>query len=113
MCSISWAWMFASSYSLLIFFFLTIRRPPSSTLFPYTTLFRSAQRAQPRPHGDGGGARPLGRDDGARRARRAAAERARGVRGTTRRLYGAHDAVHRVGTRGGTPGAARRRAAAR
>src|SRR5690349_23075974 len=23
------------------FFFLTIRRPPSSTLFPYTTLFRS------------------------------------------------------------------------
>src|SRR5438874_8602489 len=24
------------------FFFLMIRRPPSSTLFPYTTLFRSA-----------------------------------------------------------------------
>src|SRR5438067_6667583 len=24
-----------------IFFFLTIRRPPRSTLFPYTTLFRS------------------------------------------------------------------------
>src|SRR5687768_17729250 len=24
-----------------IFFFLLIRRPPSSTLFPYTTLFRS------------------------------------------------------------------------
>src|SRR5436190_6846834 len=23
------------------FFFLTLRRPPSSTLFPYTTLFRS------------------------------------------------------------------------
>src|SRR5207249_10141047 len=23
------------------FFFLTIRRPPTSTLFPYTTLFRS------------------------------------------------------------------------
>src|SRR5687767_15459241 len=31
-----------SSYSLLIFFFLMIRRPPRSTLFPYTTLFRSA-----------------------------------------------------------------------
>src|SRR5258708_38367306 len=27
---------------ILIFFFLMIRRPPRSTLFPYTTLFRSA-----------------------------------------------------------------------
>src|SRR5437764_10510419 len=26
----------------MIFFLLMIRRPPSSTLFPYTTLFRSA-----------------------------------------------------------------------
>src|SRR5260370_32495144 len=26
------------------FFFLMIRRPPRSTLFPYTTLFRSQQR---------------------------------------------------------------------
>src|SRR3712207_1869876 len=26
------------------FFFLMIRRPPRSTLFPYTTLFRSAYR---------------------------------------------------------------------
>src|SRR3712207_9331761 len=26
---------------LVIFFFLMIRRPPRSTLFPYTTLFRS------------------------------------------------------------------------
>src|SRR5205809_1999102 len=25
----------------LVFFFLVIRRPPRSTLFPYTTLFRS------------------------------------------------------------------------
>src|SRR5437762_9301124 len=31
-----------SSYILLFFFFfLTLRRPPRSTLFPYTTLFRS------------------------------------------------------------------------
>src|SRR6266550_6306696 len=30
-----------SFYSLLLFFFLMIRRPPRSTLFPYTTLFRS------------------------------------------------------------------------
>src|SRR2546423_1182147 len=27
------------------FFFLMIRRPPRSTLFPYTTLFRSLARA--------------------------------------------------------------------
>src|SRR6266436_6840168 len=31
-----------------IFFFLMIRRPPRSTLFPYTTLFRSpARRLRP------------------------------------------------------------------
>src|SRR2546430_11604483 len=29
---------------LVFFFFLMIRRPPRSTLFPYTTLFRSAPR---------------------------------------------------------------------
>src|SRR3712207_9150096 len=29
---------------LSFFFFLMIRRPPRSTLFPYTTLFRSAKR---------------------------------------------------------------------
>src|SRR5256885_9151377 len=29
---------------LYIFFFLMIRRPPRSTLFPYTTLFRSVAR---------------------------------------------------------------------
>src|SRR2546429_1553544 len=28
-------------FRLLAFFFLMIRRPPRSTLFPYTTLFRS------------------------------------------------------------------------
>src|SRR5256885_10331643 len=31
------------SYQSLFFFFLMIRRPPRSTLFPYTTLFRSAK----------------------------------------------------------------------
>src|SRR5258708_14947386 len=29
-----------------LFFFLMIRRPPRSTLFPYTTLFRSKRDAQ-------------------------------------------------------------------
>src|SRR3954449_11111581 len=33
------------SYLLLVFFFLIMRRPPRSTLFPYTTLFRSAALA--------------------------------------------------------------------
>src|SRR3712207_8651575 len=37
----------------VLFFFLMIRRPPRSTLFPYTTLFRSRSR--------GGGL--LGRDN--------------------------------------------------
>src|SRR2546427_7563112 len=31
----------SSLHSVLLFFFLMIRRPPRSTLFPYTTLFRS------------------------------------------------------------------------
>src|ERR1039457_7464418 len=30
--------------SSVLFFFLMIRRPPRSTLFPYTTLFRSKRR---------------------------------------------------------------------
>src|SRR5574340_1300142 len=36
--------LFSLSFSLL-FFFLMIRRPPRSTLFPYTTLFRSGPRS--------------------------------------------------------------------
>src|SRR5687767_15997165 len=31
----------------IAFFFLMIRRPPRSTLFPYTTLFRSRARVRP------------------------------------------------------------------
>src|SRR5256885_5914788 len=30
-----------NTYTVFCFFFLMIRRPPRSTLFPYTTLFRS------------------------------------------------------------------------
>src|SRR5258707_6215701 len=38
------------------FFFLMIRRPPRSTLFPYTTLFRSGSAVELRPcaHARGG-----------------------------------------------------------
>src|SRR5215210_8694412 len=32
---------FSFLFIILFFFFLMIRRPPRSTLFPYTTLFRS------------------------------------------------------------------------
>src|SRR6266705_1785448 len=36
-------------FNLLFFFFLMIRRPPRSTLFPYTTLFRSFLVEERRP----------------------------------------------------------------
>src|SRR6516165_11960116 len=39
---------FLSFFFYFFFFFLMIRRPPRSTLFPYTTLFRSADPS-PRP----------------------------------------------------------------
>src|SRR5690348_18031225 len=32
-----------SSAIIIVFFFFMIRRPPRSTLFPYTTLFRSVE----------------------------------------------------------------------
>src|SRR5215204_7567374 len=37
---------------LFFFFFLMIRRPPRSTLFPYTTLFRSRAEQERREHAD-------------------------------------------------------------
>src|SRR2546428_12089973 len=36
-------------FILFLFFFLMIRRPPRSTLFPYTTLFRSVTPASSAP----------------------------------------------------------------
>src|SRR5688572_33012502 len=35
------------TFVLLFLFFLMIRRPPRSTLFPYTTLFRSSRTVIP------------------------------------------------------------------
>src|SRR6266542_6807452 len=60
------------SFFCFFFFFLMIRRPPRSTLFPYTTLFRSHGPAAVRGrHGAGadglgsaGPARPRGRGRG-------------------------------------------------
>src|SRR2546422_6349420 len=56
----------------LVIFFLMIRRPPRSTLFPYTTLFRSRADAQ-------GARRPprLPRDDAGRRLAHGRGARAR------------------------------------
>src|SRR5215211_8553149 len=53
---------FFSIYSFF-FFFLMIRRPPRSTLFPYTTLFRSVLQPQDplRPPPRRRGRRPGGR----------------------------------------------------
>src|SRR5258706_4091790 len=47
-----------SSFLFLFFFFLMIRRPPRSTLFPYTTLFRSCHEGRRRRQ-------PAGPDDDA------------------------------------------------
>src|SRR4051812_49585684 len=50
----NWAWQCGAWVSVsvpgwfCVVFFLMIRRPPRSTLFPYTTLFRSGN---PRPGG--------------------------------------------------------------
>src|SRR2546428_5645136 len=44
---------FISSF-YFFFFFLMIRRPPRSTLFPYTTLFRSLGSRRPRHHSRSG-----------------------------------------------------------
>src|SRR2546430_3012981 len=41
-------WSTVVSISSPLFFFLMIRRPPRSTLFPYTTLFRSRRRPRSR-----------------------------------------------------------------
>src|SRR5690349_22656723 len=63
------------SHSLLSphFFFLMIRRPPRSTLFPYTTLFRSgdpARQGGTRPRHPRGSAQRLLRGDPALRGGR-------------------------------------------
>src|SRR2546422_11692676 len=78
-----------SVFFFLLFFFLMIRRPPRSTLFPYTTLFRSQAGPTDAPLGAGGdngvaatrlpGAQPAG--DGTRRPGRVPAARPGARRG--------------------------------
>src|SRR6266511_5691379 len=71
--------MFLDPFIFLFFFFLMIRRPPRSTLFPYTTLFRSPEDV-------------LRRD------------RDQGARARHRRGRPAHPAVARAGARTGGAG---------
>src|SRR3712207_9349188 len=47
MCDIVHICMYVDEYNYFFFFFLMIRRPPRSTLFPYTTLFRSVESFRP------------------------------------------------------------------
>src|SRR6266480_6547567 len=51
-------------YCFFFFFFLMIRRPPRSTLFPYTTLFRPARRDGGCGGCRGSGTRSRGREPG-------------------------------------------------
>src|SRR5216683_6086403 len=64
------------------FFFLMIRRPPRSTLFPYTTLFRSR-------HGRRGPRRPVERHVRSGRSRTDSARRDR----KSTRLNSSHDQI--------------------
>src|SRR5690349_24204925 len=73
----------------MFFFFLMIRRPPRSTLFPYTTLFRSCRTRR----------RPSGRPGRGRRRPRATRPRgARAVRSEehTSELQSRRDLVCRL-----------------
>src|SRR6266446_2015825 len=47
--------IYYSTFARFCFFFLMTRRPPRSTLFPYTTLFRSLFADLRGPHGHGHG----------------------------------------------------------
>src|SRR3712207_7065647 len=67
---------------MLFFFFLMIRRPPRSTLFPYTTLFRSGRARhverspvpEPAHPADGADAVRPGPDEGGHDRQRPAVE---------------------------------------
>src|SRR5439155_27196777 len=94
--------LYISSYPIVlripiifVFFFLMIRRPPRSTLFPYTTLFRSQRKGSARPRlvrlfrAEG---QPADRGRRAARARHPRTERRLGDRKSTR-LNSSHVAI--------------------
>src|SRR2546430_16779537 len=55
---------YGGTLTCCFFFFLMIRRPPRSTLFPYTTLFRSQGARRQRRRQAGRDRAPLRRRDG-------------------------------------------------
>src|SRR5437773_8721736 len=58
---------FDANFFAIILFFITLRRPPRSTLFPYTTLFRSpidGPSGQPRIGVEGDDVPDVGGRDG-------------------------------------------------
>src|SRR5258707_7413287 len=86
---------------MICFFFLMIRRPPRSTLFPYTTLFRSPRSAQylRLSRSNRAVSAPMGREvevarrvpaDDRRRVRRQAARAAGGLDRKSTRLNSSH-----------------------
>src|SRR5215471_15319849 len=96
------AWPFL--YLVWLVFFLMIRRPPRSTLFPYTTLFRShRRRGVPRardPRAQRRVAREAHPGDVLREGGRQAAAAASDARGSAPRLQGSVRA-RRFGSGGG------------
>src|SRR2546430_5965804 len=70
-----------SIHRFLLFFFLMIRRPPRSTLFPYTTLFRSAPTPTARPTAGGGTTRSANSEGRVGAGGAAGAGRAAGLMG--------------------------------
>src|SRR2546421_5809536 len=73
-----------------------IRRPPRSTLFPYTTLFRSRARLLARSEFHAGRVRlPVHRKLGLVRAHRAAAARLDQLRHRARRVHAARPGLLR------------------
>src|SRR2546430_11233885 len=81
-------------HQMLFFFFLMIRRPPRSTLFPYTTLFRSHV---PGTHGAVAGGGCPSRAHAARRDRLfdgpAGNDRSHGVDRKSTRLNSSHSQI--------------------
>src|SRR5256885_16938112 len=59
-----------SLFFFFFFFFLMIRRPPRSTLFPYTTLFRSRDGGCGLPDSPGAGLSPGARSTHGERDRK-------------------------------------------